>query len=153
MKKIVILTAIIVTMICCSTHRESNASLLFRKAVMNGYLGDRAPLADTLFHYSIPLMQEEGDQYVYVANPECSFCISKAINCINAWAETEIESPFIILSKTEYTELLEFFMKRDSKKQVLIFTSTSSDCLDDGLYVVRDKRVVSYSSWNVIMDD
>lgn len=150
MKRFLSLLIIVVQALSCSTDKQNEESLRFIKATLSKDTKYTASLSDTLFHYSIPIMSFSNgnkEQFVYVTNPECSFCIASAISCSNAWVESKSESPFIFLIKSDYTELFEFYMKRDCKKIIPYFSSVECKDLQDGLYTIRNGHVFSYSSW------
>ena len=146
--KIALVTLSIILLVCsCTEKRTEDLALRFMRASLIEYSKGDKPLADTLFHYSVPIINDKDEQFIYVANPECSFCIASAISCCNAWSQTSSESPFYFLTKSDYTELFEFYMERDCDKKVPVFSSEDCSFLEDGLYTIRDGHVFSYSSW------
>ena len=147
MKSLLIALSLLELVCGCVEKRTKEHALRFMRASLIEYQGEDKSLADTLFHQSIPFISNNNEQYVYVANSECSFCIATAISCCNAWAQTSSESSFYFLTKSDYTELLEFYMDRDCDKKVPVFSSEECSILEDGLYTIRDGHVFSYSSW------
>ena len=131
----------------CSGNRSENSSRFFKTATMECPEDIRSS-ADSLFQLLVPIIPDEEARFIYVANPECSFCIASAISCCNAWAGTGSTSSFYFLVKSDYTELFEFYMDRDCKKKVPLFSSEECIGLQDGLYAIRNGHVTSYSSWN-----
>ena len=107
--KISLAALTILALVCsCNEKRTEDFALRFMRASLIDYPEEDKPLADTLFHHSVPIFKDKDEQFVYVANPECSFCIASAISCCNAWSQTGSESPFYFLTKSDYTELFEF---------------------------------------------
>lgn len=147
MKNVIITIVLALAIISCAGEKKNNVEIEFIKASLMEYPDVIKPLADTLFHHSVPIFKDKDEQFVYVANPECSFCIASAISCCNAWSQTGSESPFYFMTKSDYTELFEFYMERDCDKKVPVFSSEDCSFLEDGLYTIRDGHVFSYSSW------
>lgn len=133
--------------ICCTDKKTDEIAVRFMRATMVEYPGGTHPLVDTMFHQSVPLYLDKDEQFIYVANPNCSFCISTAIDCCNAWALTGLDSPFVFLIKSDYTELFDFYMERDCIKRVTVFHSSECDGYQDGLYTIRNGHVISFSPW------
>ena len=103
--------------LCNCSGNKSEDSLRFFKAATMECPEDIRPLADSLFQLLVPIIPDQEEQFIFVANPECSFCIATAISCCNAWAGTGSTSPFYFLIKSDYTELFEFYLDRDCKKR------------------------------------
>lgn len=139
---------IIAVVTASNCTNNNNNSFRFINATSNEYAEERRPIADTFFHHSIPIYSEADKQFVYVTNPDCSFCIASAISCCNARSSTCSESPFIFLIKSDYTELFEFYLDRDCKIKVPFITTEDCNDLQDGLYTIRNRYVTSYSKWN-----
>ena len=135
-------------LVFCSNPKSEEPALRFIRASQTVSMDSKTSFADSILHNSVPVIQDSQEQYVYVVNPECSFCIASAISCCNAWNDTGIEAPFYFLIKSDYTELFEFYLERDCKKKVPFFTSDDCTCLSDGLFTLRKGHVSSYSSWS-----
>ena len=148
MKGIIPLSVFLVVLTFCSNKRDSYSVVKFSQATAIEITEQEQTLADNSLLNSIPLKDVVGKQYVYVVNPECSFCIARAIDCCNAWYKNDKETPFIFLIKSDYSELFEFYLNRDCKKKVPFITSCETLELSDGLYTISNSHVCSYSSWN-----
>lgn len=138
----------LVLFVSCTGKKTDEIAVRFLRATMVEFPGETPPLVDTMFHQAVPVYPNQEEQFVYVANPECSFCIATAIDCCNAWALTGLDSPFVFLIKSDYTDLFEFYMERDCQKKVAIFTSRECEGYHDGLYTIKDGHVISFSTWD-----
>ena len=69
----------ILTMAGCGNNVEKkfaeNQAKKFQEVTKALHMEGDAPLADTLFHYSVPTPGQGNGAFIYVVNPECSFCI------------------------------------------------------------------------------
>lgn len=133
--------------ICCTGKKTDEIAVRFMRATMMEYPGGTHPLVDTMFLQSVPVYHDEDEQFIYVANPNCSFCIATAIDCCNAWALTGLKSPFVFLIKSDYTEVFDFYMEKNCKKRVAIYCSSECEGYKDGLYTIRNGHVTSFSTW------
>lgn len=105
------------------------------------------PLADTLFRQSA-IGDCPSDMFmVYVANPGCSACISKAINCYKAYLESQSEAPFFFLLKSTDTVLLDYYLQRFGIEPPPTEANIFVADLTDALYTVKAGRVVSIVRW------
>lgn len=109
--------------------------------------GDDSPLADTLFRYSVPIPEEGSGEFIYAVNPACSFCISNAIACYNAYLDSGSDIPFIFLMKTEDSLIFDYYLEQNSRGIPRSVFGEGCDLLEDGIYSLIGERVVSYSRW------
>lgn len=102
---------------------------------------------DCFFNYSLPTYSRQDSVYVYIANPECSFCISTALDCYNEYLKSSSHSKFIFLLKSDYTNLFEFYAKRDLESVPTIISSEFCSNLNDGLYIIIQGKAIRYLVW------
>lgn len=105
------------------------------------------PLADTLFRQSAIVDCPSDKFLIYVANPGCSACISKAINCYKAYLESQLETPFFFLLKSIDTALFDYYLQRFGLKSPPTEANIFVADLTDALYTVKAGRVVSIAQW------
>lgn len=105
------------------------------------------PLADTLFRYSIPVPESGSGEFIYAVNPACSFCISNAIACYNAYLDSGSDIPFLFLAKSDNTLIFDYYLEQNSRGIPRSVFGEGCDLLEDGIYSLIGERVVSYSRW------
>ena len=106
------------------------------------------PLADTMFCYNVPIPEEGSGEFIYVVNPECSFGISNAIACYNAYLDSGSDIPFLFLTKDDNTLIFDYYLEQNSKAVPHSIFGEGCGHLEDGIYCLLGERVVSYSRWN-----
>ncbi|MBQ9172380.1 MAG: hypothetical protein IJV54_01845 [Bacteroidales bacterium] len=105
------------------------------------------PLADTMFCYNVPIPEEGSGEFIYVVNPECSFCISNAIACYNAYLDSGSDIPFLFLAKSDNTLIFDYYLEQNSRGTPRSVVGEGFDFPEDGIYCLLGERVVSYSRW------
>lgn len=132
---------------CHGSHEKASEGIrLFIKDTSPAYAGVANCLADTLFHYAIPL-SAEGVQFVYVLNASCSVCIADALACYDAYCQEESPSSFYFLSRTEDTEIFRYYFHERYGKDPHCFWAKECETLPDGIYSIKDRHVLTYSPW------
>ena len=106
------------------------------------------PLADTLFRHCVPIPEDGCGEFIYVVNPECSFCISNAIACYNAYLDSGSDIPFLFLTKTEDTLIFDYYLEENSKGVPHSIAAEECALLEDGIYCLLGGKVESFSRWN-----
>ena len=99
------------------------------------------------FNYAIPSTVNEEDEYVYVANPECSVCISYALACYQSFIDEQITGNFMFLLKSEYVDLFNYYAKKELESLPLVLSTETCDSIEDGLYLIKQGKVVKYFVW------
>lgn len=134
---------------CHDGSSKSQLSRQFLEAKEKQASVELAAEADSLFRLELPVNVSK-TSYVYLLNPSCSFCISKAVSCYKAYLMVDGQShfPFLFLLREFDTELLEIFLQKENlPSSPLIIPCTGSVDLEDGLFTVEDGQVVGYSDW------
>lgn len=110
----------------------------------------------------IPLHYENTEpQLLYIATPDCSFCVTSALDFIVAFSQTHVRSllPIVVL-KSGDPDIFEFYRKRkitdslDQKTAGILNTfqtvSSNNEALDttpDGVYLIYRDRIVKFTPW------
>jgi hypothetical protein len=142
----------ILTMAGCGNNVEKkfaeNQAKKFQEVTKALHMEGDAPLADTLFHYSVPTPGQGNGAFIYVVNPECSFCIGNAIQCYRAYLDSGSALPFLFLQKSYNSNIFEYYLNESGLTSVIRLTSEECSTLEDGLYSLQGKKVEAYYRWN-----
>lgn len=133
---------------CSPGHtKKMDPELKFLMATAPTLSGEEAPLADTLFRRSV--LRKEGTEtlYVYVGNPGCSVCISKALDCYRCYLASGATPPFQFILKSEDTAVFDYYMMKSGMDKPVIEKNYYCADLQDALYTISGNRVVSVTRW------
>lgn len=147
---VILLLFTFLVFISCSNHKTQSHVDGWNKAILSGQTVEGNPLATEFFDYSIPVPTDWGMFYVYAANPECSFCIASALKCYKTYLDSKTPEPFIFLLKSENNDLFFYYLKKEIESKPLTIESAELDEIVDGLYVIKDGRVVSRKGWEML---
>lgn len=133
----------------CKEKKADNRVSHFYEAIAPNIGRDPDTESATIITNSIPKMSEVGIQCVYVVNASCSSCIAQALDCYLAYRLSESALPFIFLSKAENLDVFRYYYGKSYEDKPFILYSAESVLLQDGLYVIDNNTVVSYSKWDI----
>lgn len=147
---VILLSLTFLFLISCSNHKTQSHVDGWSKAILSGKTVESNPPATEFFDYSIPVPTDWEIFYVYAANPECSFCIASALKCYKAYLNSKTQEPFIFLLKSENNDLFFYYLKKEIESNPLTIESAELDKIVEGLYVIKDGRVVSHKDWEML---
>lgn len=112
----------------------------------------RYPSADTLFHYTVPFCQNSKLMLVYVVDGSCSICIAQALHCFQHFMNIRREGEsFCFIIAENQKDLLSYYCEKTEVADIaVIYPAESIACWNQGLYVVKNNRVMNYRKWNSI---
>lgn len=112
----------------------------------------RYPSADSLFNYSVPICPNSKLILVFVVDGSCSICIAQALHCFQHFMKIRREEEsFCFIIADNQSELFSYYCEKAGVAGVaVIYPVESISRWDQGLYVVRNNRVMNYRKWNRI---
>lgn len=129
---------------CHVTKKEDSLNNFFPTG--QGMTLEETILADTLFHGSCPIIND-GNEYVYLVNTACSYCIAKALDCYQVFLTNDMTVPFLFLSRSEDHDIFDYYFKERYSGSPSIFSLQEDVDCGDGVFLIQNGRVAASVEW------
>lgn len=102
--------------------------------------------ADSLFFGSCPVFQDK-EEYVYLVNTECSYCISKALSCYRLYKKSNSEKHFLFISRSDDNDLFIYYFQQQNSGMPKLYMCERPVDFEDGLFRIDKGLVNAFIMW------
>lgn len=143
-KTIYIILELLIAVSCKLKSLQSEIS--FDSLFSDGALLNEAVDADSLFFGSCPVFQDK-EEYVYLVNTECSYCISKALSCYREYKKSNLDIPYFFISRSEENDLFIYYFQQQNPGVPVLFVCEKPLNYEDGLFRIDKGMVNAFIKW------